>query len=1359
MAITTRETSATGVTNKGAPLTNAEVDTNFIELQQEKIENVVEDTSPQLGGNLDFNGNLATSFTSTGIDDNATSTAITIDANEDVVISGSVTATSFIGDGTLLTNVGFFDESATTTYESITYQSSDPNPSRITVGGVNEASGSNMTGELVLGAIKNNSALRSWFVTSSSRGNGYFGIWSSTSATGDARGSERFVIDTSGNVGVGTDSPATNLEIQAGDGVPAVIRTSSSDVSVVADQEVGRFETYSADPSGAGAGVASYMSGISESVVGSQFGMVFGTKGPSDGDAVERVRINATGSVGIDTDDPQALLDISSATTATLRLSNRDTQLAQNQITGQIEFSQSDVSTNGTGISGKIGMKSVPLKPSGGSYYGNVADMVFYVSGDANGRAGDNASLEAMTIAAGGNVGIGTSPDEGKLKVKGSYNGIFIGDGTHPTFGSAEFIQFNRTTTSADLASIGVQNGTAGRLMFSSREGLIFNTGGTSGWEATSESVRIDNAGRVLINQVSPDENLSLEVQAPTGFSVVSGFHSASTQSTISFKDTNTTADYKVRIGSEGDDLLMFAGNAERMRISSTGNAGIGTNFTPSRELQIKLADDTTTTLGQKGGIGLYAPSNTVGNGGEITWSSGANSEVWAAISGSILANGAGVASGHLIFATANLAALPTERMRITSEGRVGIGDITPDAGLTVHNNAGAVIATSNIARQTYTAVGQLQVSTASDGGILIHTNSTSAKGYLSFGDGGIGGRVTYDHAVGQLYVSSEGAEGIRIDNQGNVGIGGVVPTQGALHIFDSNQDRNMTALGNGQLHIDGNGWAFGIALNTDGAQLYTNSAARDLIFGVNETEVARLTPTEATFKQSIHTFGGKLDLGDDASPSLPAYIQNTGTYGNQTSYASALSSAGQIQYAAADHLIADNSIVTSGYPNCWLRVNNGLEFGLGSSTRISYNSNNVFQLGSASVSGYAVLHGADSGTAEGGQLDIKCAGGLGTYSVDAYSDDMRFIMGPANGKFAWYRGQAAGVSMTLDSVGKLALTSPNAGIQIRSGATNTDGFIDWQFTSATVNYIRMGIDYNTRATTGWQVDSGYPITLDCTTQMNFKASGVAKMTMHGANGSLTLGGLTNVGSVTDITGCIQGGGSFGFIASGAGGGQGTFGTNAIAKVSDNSVRAARTHGSYGAAAVSCYWGAIRFMNRNGSVAAGDVLAENGRFDVLGNFLVGRTSASNAATQYGTQMYANGQIYSYTSSAGSSDMYRLYNNTGTLAYSIRANGTVYSVSDRVLKENIADSESALAIVNDIKVRSFDWREDGEHVSHGFIAQELNEAYPEAASEPLEDQVHWAVDYTRLVPVLAKAIQEQKVMIETLQAEVAALKGA
>ena len=45
---------------KGSPLTNTEVDDNFTNLNTDKIENVVEDTTPQLGGNLSLNGNNIT---------------------------------------------------------------------------------------------------------------------------------------------------------------------------------------------------------------------------------------------------------------------------------------------------------------------------------------------------------------------------------------------------------------------------------------------------------------------------------------------------------------------------------------------------------------------------------------------------------------------------------------------------------------------------------------------------------------------------------------------------------------------------------------------------------------------------------------------------------------------------------------------------------------------------------------------------------------------------------------------------------------------------------------------------------------------------------------------------------------------------------------------------------------------------------------------------------------------------------------------------------------------------------------------------------------------------------------------------
>jgi hypothetical protein len=84
----------------------------------------------------------------------------------------------------------------------------------------------------------------------------------------------------------------------------------------------------------------------------------------------------------------------------------------------------------------------------------------------------------------------------------------------------------------------------------------------------------------------------------------------------------------------------------------------------------------------------------------------------------------------------------------------------------------------------------------------------------------------------------------------GNVGIGTTSPsaklevsgTDARIYLTGGNTDINMDNSASGQLSLDGNGYAFGIALNANGANLYTNSVSRDLIFGVNETEVMRVT-------------------------------------------------------------------------------------------------------------------------------------------------------------------------------------------------------------------------------------------------------------------------------------------------------------------------------------------------------------------------------------------------------------------------------------------------------------------------------------------------------------------------------------
>lgn len=66
--------------------------------------------------------------------------------------------------------------------------------------------------------------------------------------------------------------------------------------------------------------------------------------------------------------------------------------------------------------------------------------------------------------------------------------------------------------------------------------------------------------------------------------------------------------------------------------------------------------------------------------------------------------------------------------------------------------------------------------------------------------------------------------------------------------------------------------------------------------------------------------------------------------------------------------------------------------------------------------------------------------------------------------------------------------------------------------------------------------------------------------------------------------------------------------------------------------------------------------------------------------------------------------------------------------------------------------------DGEQ-NIGFIAQELHKVIPEAAFKPNDEKIDlWSVDYTRLIPVLTKAIQEQQEQIEKLKKEIELIKS-
>ena len=99
----------------------------------------------------------------------------------------------------------------------------------------------------------------------------------------------------------------------------------------------------------------------------------------------------------------------------------------------------------------------------------------------------------------------------------------------------------------------------------------------------------------------------------------------------------------------------------------------------------------------------------------------------------------------------------------------------------------------------------------------------------------------------------------------------------------------------------------------------------------------------------------------------------------------------------------------------------------------------------------------------------------------------------------------------TLEIAGDLQLDATDANLWIKSGASGTNGFINWTFNSDSTVYSKVGIDYDTRATTGFHIDAGYPITIDATASggkaINFAIGGSTKAVVNGSG---------NVGIGTD---------------------------------------------------------------------------------------------------------------------------------------------------------------------------------------------------------------------------------------------------
>ena len=599
------------------------------------------------------------------------------------------------------------------------------------------------------------------------------------------------IKQTSGNVGIGTISPENLLHVKASDGNTAVIKIEGGNNVVTANGEINsRLEFGSNDGSVNSSGnVGGSIASVTENTNGAITGLAFSTfyQSRTPNDLAEAMRITGAGNVGIGTTSPTHLLTLETASSPGLKI--KDTT----QGATLLAFSQDSNSHVGTFSShplvfdtnstermritsaGNVGIGTNnpaqkldvvgKMKISDDIILAQTNGRIDYDNGVSSGALrffSTSGNTERMRIASSGNVGIGTTSPSKKLHVNGSYK-----------LGTNAYIQYD----AAYPYTINIQNtASAGDIKLQSANGenkilLQPSTGGIDFYTNSSERMRITDGGNVGIGTTSP--GYKLDVRTDTGVLVKGA--SGSVDGRIALVPASGGRQYGLRNYGSSFGIKDESADVVRMYFHYDGNVGIGTT-SPGAKLEVR--SDGSAAGGAE--IRLqHANNNTNDVVSTVNFANNAGSV------GMIQAGTAGANNTGYIALFTDIAGSSSERMRVHTNGNVGIGTTNPSAPL-------------SLAKPSLTTTG------TGEGGLRVHRpNAISQYGYFDYGfnEGGVnigslytgGGATSFGTFTFRQHSSTTSQIPMFINNIGNVGIGTTNP-QSKLQVAGGIQMADDTA-------------------------------------------------------------------------------------------------------------------------------------------------------------------------------------------------------------------------------------------------------------------------------------------------------------------------------------------------------------------------------------------------------------------------------------------------------------------------------------------------------------------------------------------------------------------------------------